>query len=60
MPTLDMWEGMTKELALGSYHWLFLAQPAPLPERLIGRDSDFYLRHLLDRWGGSAALKLLP
>jgi haloacetate dehalogenase len=56
VPTLDMWEGMTRELALGSYHWLFLAQPAPLPERLIGRDPDFYLRHLLDRWGGTAAL----
>jgi haloacetate dehalogenase len=43
---------MDKTAALNSYHWLFLAQPAPLPERLIGRDPDFYLHHLLDRWVG--------
>src|SRR5262245_28254053 len=51
-PTLDMWESMNRDQALGSYHWLFLAQPAPLPERLIGRDPDFYLRHLIERWAG--------
>ena len=37
---------------MNSYHWLFLAQPAPLPEHLIGHDPDFYLHHLLDRWAG--------
>lgn len=52
LPTLDVWERMDANAALRSYHWLFLAQPAPLPERLIGRDPDFYLRHLLDRWAG--------
>jgi haloacetate dehalogenase len=51
-PTLDMWDGMNRDQGLGSYHWLFLAQPPPLPERLIGRDPDFYLHHLLDRWAG--------
>ncbi len=52
LPTLDVWERMDKDAALGTYRWLFLAQPAPLPERLIGRDPEFYLRHLLDRWAG--------
>jgi haloacetate dehalogenase len=52
LPTLDVWERMDKDSALRTYHWLFLAQPAPLPERLIGRDPEFYLRHLLDRWAG--------
>ena len=52
LPTFDVWERMNTEAALRSYHWLFLAQPAPLPERLIGHDPDFYLRHLLDRWAG--------
>jgi haloacetate dehalogenase len=52
LPTLDVWERMGKDAALGTYHWLFLAQPAPLPERLIGHDPEFYLRHLLDRWAG--------
>jgi haloacetate dehalogenase len=52
IPTLDMWEQMTAERALTSYHWSFLAVPPPVPERLIGADPDFYIRHLLARWAG--------
>jgi haloacetate dehalogenase len=52
LPTFNVWEQMDKEVALHTYHWLFLAQPPPLPERLIGHDPEFYLRHLLDRWAG--------
>ncbi len=52
IPTLDVWEQMDAEKALASYHWSFLAVPAPVPERLIGADPDFYIRHLLDRWVG--------
>lgn len=52
IPTVDVWEGMDKDAALSTYHWPFLAQPAPLPERLIGSDPEFYLLHLLDRWAG--------
>jgi haloacetate dehalogenase len=33
-------------------HWQFLAVPAPVPERLIGNDPEFYVRHLLERWAG--------
>ena len=50
VPTLDMWERFGHRGAMRSYHWNFLAQPAPLPERLIGNDPDFYLMHLLRRW----------
>lgn len=53
IPTLTAAEGMDKDKALSSYHWIFLAQPAPLPERLIGHDPEYYLRHLLDRWAGN-------
>ena len=53
LPTLEVWERMNKDAAMRSYHWLFLAQPAPLPERLIGLDPDFFLLHLLNRWAGS-------
>lgn len=52
IPTLDQWEHMDWRGALGSYHWAFLAQPAPMPERLIGGDPEFYLQHLLARWAG--------
>jgi haloacetate dehalogenase len=55
IPTLDMWERMDADRALGSYHWMFLAVPPPVPERLIGADPDFYIRHLLARWAGPRA-----
>ena len=35
VPTYAMWHGFSKELAMKVYHWLFLAQPNPLPEMLI-------------------------
>lgn len=56
LPTLAVWEAMDWRSALSTYHWLFLAQPAPTPERLVGHDPDFYLLHLLDRWAGNRAL----
>jgi haloacetate dehalogenase len=52
IPTLDVWEEMDADKALGSYHWQFLAVPAPVPERLIGADPAFYIEHLLTRWAG--------
>ena len=35
------------------YHWFFLIQPAPLPERMIGGDPAFYLRWTLGGWGSN-------
>lgn len=52
VPTLEVWDAISRSTALGSYHWSFLAQPAPVPERLIGNDPDYYVRHLLERWAG--------
>jgi haloacetate dehalogenase len=52
LPTLEVWEAMDWQAALGGYHWLLLAQPAPLPETLVGADGPGYVRHLVDRWAG--------
>ncbi len=52
IPTFEVWAQMDADKALASYHWSFLAVPAPLPETLISADPDFYIRHLLDRWVG--------
>ncbi|MBI2466610.1 MAG: alpha/beta fold hydrolase, partial [Candidatus Rokubacteria bacterium] len=52
VPTLDMVEMTDRDLALATYHWFFLAQPHPLPERLIGGDPDFYLEWTIGRWLG--------
>ncbi|HEY7601129.1 MAG TPA: alpha/beta hydrolase [Methylomirabilota bacterium] len=50
VPTLETWARMDRSSALGTYHWLFLAQPADLPERLIGSDPDYFLRWTLRSW----------
>ena len=45
LPTLEHFARTDKAFALGYFHWFFLAQAYPLPERLIGADPDaFYLR----------------
>ena len=40
VPTGEVWRHADAALALGYWHWAFLAQPAPLPERLILGDPD--------------------
>ena len=47
VPTADVWARADDRLALVYWHWAFLAQPAPLPERLIAGDPDAYLDHHL-------------
>ena len=41
VPTGEVWAAPTR-LALIYWHWAFLAQPAPLPERLIAGDPDAF------------------
>jgi haloacetate dehalogenase len=52
-PTLTMYERTTMAFANLYYHWFFLIQPAPLPEKLIGADPVFYLHRKLSVWGGA-------
>ncbi len=47
VPTAEVWARADDKLALGYWHWGFLAQPTPLPERLIGGDPDAYFDHHL-------------
>lgn len=49
-PTLAMYEQTGMEFARAYYHWFFLIQPEPLPERLIGADPELYLRAKLRGW----------
>lgn len=56
LPTLSMWEGMNAARALQVYHWSFLAQPAPMPEKLIKADPQTYLEHTLASWTGARNL----
>jgi len=50
VPTLSTWQAMDWRGAMGAFHWQLLAQPAPLPERLIGADPLFWLHTILRRW----------
>ncbi|MEA2168661.1 MAG: haloacetate dehalogenase [Solirubrobacteraceae bacterium] len=38
VPTGELWEHADDKLSIGYWHWGFLAQAAPLPERLINGD----------------------
>lgn len=49
-PTATMYERTNMEFASGYYHWFFLIQPSPLPEKMIGADPEFYLRKKLAAW----------
>ena len=48
--TADYWAHWNAEMAMAAYHWTFLAQPAPLPERMIGADPVAYLDWTLASW----------
>ncbi|WP_372623130.1 alpha/beta fold hydrolase [Falsiroseomonas sp.] len=40
VPTLHHFESADMDFAMGYYHWFFLAQPHPKPERMILRDVE--------------------
>jgi haloacetate dehalogenase len=48
-PTLAMYEQAGDAFARAYWHWFFLIQPAPLPERLIEADPAAYVRDVMGR-----------
>jgi len=46
-PTLAMYEQTTEAFARAYWHWFFLIQRAPLPERLLEADPGAYVRDLM-------------
>ena len=51
VPTLDAVERADARLALSFWPWSLLAQPAPLPERLIDGDPEVVLLDAMTQWG---------
>jgi haloacetate dehalogenase len=45
VPTLYRFETIDQKAATASWHWFFLIQPRGFPERLIGSEPEFFLRH---------------
>ncbi len=44
IPTGEHFRRADMKFGLGYWHWFFLAQPYPLPEKLIGADPDWFFR----------------
>jgi pimeloyl-ACP methyl ester carboxylesterase len=49
----DAWERADKELATGYWPWSLLAQPEPLPERLVSAAPDAVVDNALGGWGSA-------
>jgi haloacetate dehalogenase len=57
IPILDMAEGMTYDAARQMGHWFWLSQSSTVPENMIGRDADLYVRHIIEEWDGSQVIE---
>ena len=56
LPTVEVWDALRWKNAIGSYHWSFLAQPAPMPETLIAADPAYYVSHTIASWTADKTL----
>jgi haloacetate dehalogenase len=54
-PTLKMYRSTNMQFAKAYYHWFFLIQAAPIPERMLQGQGPFYLLKRLGR--GKSGLK---
>ena len=61
VPTGEVWRRADAAFAKAYWHWAFLAQPSPLPERLIGGDPQaFFDLHVRAGMGLGAAAGRYP
>lgn len=49
IPTRRMFQIVNKEMAANTFHWFFLIQPYPFPERVIEAAADYYMRSRFER-----------
>lgn len=52
LPTSEYWDLADRRFAVNTFHWGFLARDGGLPERLIGKDPDFFQDYLMRLWTG--------
>ncbi len=55
VPTFDVWDRADARLALAFWPFSLLAQPAPLPERLLSAAPDAIVDNATSDWGSSPA-----
>lgn len=51
VPTHHVLTNVSLGWGLESYHWFFMAQKEPYPERLLSADLEFYMRYKLNKKG---------
>jgi haloacetate dehalogenase len=56
IPTGDVWERADARFALSFWPWSLLAQPAPLPEKLIRAAPEAVVDSALSGWGSSPSV----
>lgn len=55
LPTATSWNAADARLALAFWPWSLLAQPEPLPERLLAADPEAVVDNALKEWGSPFA-----
>jgi haloacetate dehalogenase len=56
VPTHTAWQHADAEFALGFWPWSLLAQPEPLPERILAAAADAIVDQALGSWGSPASV----
>ena len=46
-PTLAMYEQTSMQFASSYWHWFFLIQKAPIPETMIGANTEFFMKQFM-------------
>lgn len=58
IPTGEVWRRANASWAVKTFHWSFLAQPTPIPERLIANDPVFWVDQTLAAASGTRDLSV--
>jgi haloacetate dehalogenase len=56
LPTETVWERADARFALGFWPWSLLAQPEPLPERILQVTSEAVIDNALGEWGSPSSV----
>ena len=54
LPTATVWTRADARFALAFWPWVLLAQPEPLPERILTANADVIVDNALTQWGSPA------
>ena len=54
IPTIHIYKNLNKDISESFFHWFFLSQPYPIPEKMISKNKSFYVKSMLNRLGESS------